>query len=257
MSIKALARGTNVATARAQLQIILMVRIFFSSMSTLEIEFGTFPGMWAHLMTVEDYQLLINRGWRRSGQYCYKPTNNTTCCPLYTIKCEAGNFKMSKSHKKILKRMNKFLRDGKREVAEKSDDEGAAGDSNECFQVVPKKVPKGLELNEIQGVVLGGQPEPTKPETSKAVIKEKPHVEAITAKGPCKKAKQLRLERRMQKLAQKGAELMEVKPNKSQEKSLEDFLNEAPLDGAHKLKVCVLRFFSDPFTAFSLPLHYS
>jgi len=25
--------------------------------------------MWAHLLTVEDYQGLINRGWRRSGTF--------------------------------------------------------------------------------------------------------------------------------------------------------------------------------------------
>lgn len=70
--------------------------------------------MWAHCMTPEDYQDLIDRGkyqilrilltsellkniffffgkfrclgWRRSGQYCYKPNNRLTCCPSYTIK---------------------------------------------------------------------------------------------------------------------------------------------------------------------------
>jgi len=27
----------------------------------------TISGMWAHSMRVEDYESLINRGWRRSG----------------------------------------------------------------------------------------------------------------------------------------------------------------------------------------------
>ena len=53
-------------------------------------------GMWAHTMTVEDYQDLIDRGWRRSGRYCYKPTLNKTCCPQYTIRCDATQFKPSK-----------------------------------------------------------------------------------------------------------------------------------------------------------------
>ncbi|XP_033741170.1 arginyl-tRNA--protein transferase 1-like isoform X1 [Pecten maximus] len=66
-------------------------------------------GMWAHSLTVQDYQDLIDRGWRRSGKYCYKPTMNKTCCPHYTIKMEAPNFKLNKSHKKILKQMNKYL----------------------------------------------------------------------------------------------------------------------------------------------------
>lgn len=43
-------------------------------------------GMWAHAMTVSDYQDLIDRGWRRSGKYCYKPTMEVTCCPMYTIR---------------------------------------------------------------------------------------------------------------------------------------------------------------------------
>uniref|UniRef100_A0A8I5KQW8 Arginyltransferase 1 n=1 Tax=Homo sapiens TaxID=9606 RepID=A0A8I5KQW8_HUMAN len=42
-------------------------------------------GMWAHSMTVQDYQDLIDRGWRRSGKYVYKPVMNQTCCPQYTI----------------------------------------------------------------------------------------------------------------------------------------------------------------------------
>ncbi|EFN77973.1 arginyl-tRNA--protein transferase 1 isoform X1 [Harpegnathos saltator] len=67
-------------------------------------------GMWAHSLTVQDYQSLIDRGWRRSGSYCYKPTLEQTCCPLYTIKCEALDFRISKSQKKVLKRMVKFLR---------------------------------------------------------------------------------------------------------------------------------------------------
>lgn len=42
--------------------------------------------MWAESLTVEDYQYLIDRGWRRSGKYCYKPVMDITCCPLYTIR---------------------------------------------------------------------------------------------------------------------------------------------------------------------------
>ncbi|XP_057326915.1 arginyl-tRNA--protein transferase 1 [Microplitis mediator] len=72
-------------------------------------------GMWAHSLTVQDYQTLIDRGWRRSGSYCYKPHNDETCCPMYTIKCEALNLIVSKSQKKIIKRVTKFLKDGKKD----------------------------------------------------------------------------------------------------------------------------------------------
>ncbi|XP_063976059.1 arginyl-tRNA--protein transferase 1 isoform X2 [Diachasmimorpha longicaudata] len=75
-------------------------------------------GMWAHYLTVQDYQNLIDRGWRRSGCYCYKPVNTQTCCPMYTIKCDALDFVVSKSQKKVIKRMAKFLKDGERKVQE-------------------------------------------------------------------------------------------------------------------------------------------
>ncbi|KAL2302738.1 hypothetical protein Nmel_010186 [Mimus melanotis] len=68
--------------------------------------------MWAHSMTVQDYQDLIDRGWRRSGKYVYKPIMNQTCCPQYTIRCRALCFQASKSHKKVLKKMLKFLSKG-------------------------------------------------------------------------------------------------------------------------------------------------
>uniref|UniRef100_A0A8C9G5I0 Arginyl-tRNA--protein transferase 1 n=1 Tax=Pavo cristatus TaxID=9049 RepID=A0A8C9G5I0_PAVCR len=69
-------------------------------------------GMWAHSMTVQDYQDLIDRGWRRSGKYVYKPIMNQTCCPQYTIRCQALRFQTSKSHKKVLKKMLKFISKG-------------------------------------------------------------------------------------------------------------------------------------------------
>ncbi|KAJ8014091.1 hypothetical protein DPEC_G00036650 [Dallia pectoralis] len=76
-------------------------------------EKGNFShGMWSHAMTVQDYQDLIDRGWRRSGKYVYKPIMNKTCCPQYTIRCHALNFQPSKTHKKVLKKMSKFLSKG-------------------------------------------------------------------------------------------------------------------------------------------------
>lgn len=71
-------------------------------------------GMWAHQMSVQDYQDLIDRGWRRSGKYCYKPTMAVTCCPQYTIRCDASSFRLNKSHKKAIKKVNRFLITGSR-----------------------------------------------------------------------------------------------------------------------------------------------
>ncbi|XP_050443106.1 arginyl-tRNA--protein transferase 1 isoform X2 [Adelges cooleyi] len=72
-------------------------------------------GMWASSLTVQAYQDLIDRGWRRSGKYCYKPTMDKSCCPLYTIRCDALDFQLSKSQKKIIKKVSRFLKSGKQE----------------------------------------------------------------------------------------------------------------------------------------------
>ena len=51
-----------------------------------------------------------------------------TCCPLYTIKCNATDFQLSKSQKKVLKKFRSFLLHDKRPPgAERESDEGAKG----------------------------------------------------------------------------------------------------------------------------------
>uniref|UniRef100_A0A672PTY9 arginyltransferase n=1 Tax=Sinocyclocheilus grahami TaxID=75366 RepID=A0A672PTY9_SINGR len=103
-------------------------------------ENGNFShGMWSHTMTVQDYQDLIDRGWRRSGKYVYKPLMNKTCCPQYTIRCHALNFHPSKTHKKTLKKVNRFLSKG--EMPVERHDEGLEGERHlldiSCRGLVP------------------------------------------------------------------------------------------------------------------------
>lgn len=71
-------------------------------------------GMSSDVMRVEDYQLLIDRGWRRSGTYHYKPVMDKTCCPLYPIRCDALNVRLRKSQKIVLKTMRNFLHTGQK-----------------------------------------------------------------------------------------------------------------------------------------------
>ncbi|XP_073017178.1 arginyl-tRNA--protein transferase 1-like isoform X1 [Primulina eburnea] len=72
-------------------------------------------GLWAHSLTVDDYQALLDRGWRRSGCFLYKPEMEKTCCPSYTIRLKASDFIPSKEQIRVSKRMQRFL-DGKLEV---------------------------------------------------------------------------------------------------------------------------------------------
>ncbi|ORY95375.1 arginine-tRNA-protein transferase [Syncephalastrum racemosum] len=66
-------------------------------------------GLWAESLTCEDYQALIDRGWRRSGCYLYKPNLRKSCCPQYTIRLDASRFKPTKSQKKVLNKFSRYI----------------------------------------------------------------------------------------------------------------------------------------------------
>jgi len=73
-------------------------------------------GMWAEKLTVRDYQDLLDRGWRRSGRYVYRPNMSVTCCPLYTIRCLADKFQPTKSQRKVVKKVQNFVKNGRKPV---------------------------------------------------------------------------------------------------------------------------------------------
>lgn len=66
-------------------------------------------GLLAHSLTVYDYQDLLDRGWRRSGCFLYKPEMETTCCPQYTIRLKADDFVPSKEQLRVSRRMQRYL----------------------------------------------------------------------------------------------------------------------------------------------------
>ena len=50
---------------------------------------------------------LLDRGWRSSGCYLYKPEMETTCCPAYTIRLRAKDFIPSKEQLRVSRRMQR------------------------------------------------------------------------------------------------------------------------------------------------------
>lgn len=201
-------------------------------------------GFWAHVLSIQDYQLLINRNWRRSGQYCYIPKNSSTCCPMYTIKNDAMSFKLSRSHKKILKRMNKFLRDGTKDKERShgrfqpsSHDEPKPSREHTNVDMQDISVVTQIE-GESSGLMLNPTNQPKKKENVEPDLPASSVINAEKKRNP-KKAKQIRIERKIAKLAAKGLTLADIPPKKRRnaEKSLEDFLNEEPVDGKHRLEV--------------------
>ncbi|XP_052053182.1 arginyl-tRNA--protein transferase 1 isoform X5 [Apodemus sylvaticus] len=238
-------------------------------------------GMWAHSMTVQDYQDLIDRGWRRSGKYVYKPVMNQTCCPQYTIRCHPLQFQPSKSHKKVLKKMLKFLAKGEipkgncedepmdstmedavdgdfalmNKLDIKCDLKTLSSDLKGSIESEEKEKEKSLkkegskELIHPQAIEEKlGSGEPS--HSIKVHIGPKPGKGADLSKPPCRKAKEMRKERKRLKLMQQDSAgafegfqaqgqpvCLLPKAKSNQPKSLEDLIFESlPENASHKLE---------------------
>ncbi|XP_023976966.1 fibroblast growth factor receptor 2 isoform X5 [Physeter macrocephalus] len=222
-------------------------------------------GMWAHSMTVQDYQDLIDRGWRR-------------CRPL--------QFQPSKSHKKVLKKMLKFLAKGEiskgnceDEPMEPTMEDAVASDfalinkldiqcdlktlSDDLKESLKSEEKKGKsskreESNElIQSQDMAEKLDSGEPSHSvKVHTLPQPGKGADLSKPPCRKAKEIRKERKRLKLMRQnpGGELegfqvrcqppslFPPKAKSNQPKSLEDLMFESlPESASHKFEVRVVR----------------
>lgn len=69
-------------------------------------------GVFAHMLEPGAYQRMIDHGWRRSGRYCYKPDMRQSCCSSYTIRLDAAEFQISKTQRRVLTTMAKYLMGG-------------------------------------------------------------------------------------------------------------------------------------------------
>ncbi|XP_053088536.1 arginyl-tRNA--protein transferase 1 isoform X6 [Pangasianodon hypophthalmus] len=233
---------------------------------------------------------------------------NKTCCPQYTIRCHALNFHPSKTHKKILKKMTKFLSKGEVPAGQRDADcDGvfdipgflkplasslqrtvaiAAGISQTFFSgermdsmfeeggEVPPVDPVKIQHSQVERPIIPSCPEKdndSKPSTLETPREEtvssaagksprlmpKPGVGADPSKPPCRKAKDIRKERRLQKEQQKqqdgGGTLTNLKPAPAtpafgQPKPLEEFITDSlPDDPLHRLEVRLVPVsFEDP-----------
>ncbi|TKC45709.1 hypothetical protein EI555_005731, partial [Monodon monoceros] len=229
-------------------------------------------------------------GARRSGKYVYKPVMNQTCCPQYTIRCRPLQFQPSKSHKKVLKKMLKFLAKGEiskgnceDEPMEPTVEDAVASDFalinkldiqcdlktlsddlKESLKSEEKKKGKSSEREEsnelIQSQDMEEKLDSGEPSQSvKVHTAPQPGIEskgADLSKPPCRKAKEIRKERKRLKLMQQnpGGELegcqvrcqppslFPPKAKSNQPKSLEDLIFESlPESASHKFEVRVVR----------------
>ena len=62
--------------------------------------------MYVNSLTPAAYEALLVRGWRRCGQYVYKPIMDKTCCPQYTIRTDAQNVKLTRGQRRVVRKVN-------------------------------------------------------------------------------------------------------------------------------------------------------
>ncbi|PWN31342.1 uncharacterized protein FA14DRAFT_128369 [Meira miltonrushii] len=69
-------------------------------------------GLWAHHLTPESYQSMLDRGWRRSGQYIYRPDcgKDGTCCAQLAIRLDVKSFKPNKEQRQAFNSIQNFIR---------------------------------------------------------------------------------------------------------------------------------------------------
>lgn len=104
-------------------------------------------------MTVEDYEALMLRGWRRCGTYFYKPSMHKTCCPCYTIRLHVNDVTLTKSQRKVLRTMSKYITmgDNPRETEDAAhiDSNDNAGDKNDSLSCEEKAKPAAKKRREL------------------------------------------------------------------------------------------------------------
>lgn len=61
------------------------------------------------VLSPEHYQILMDRGWRRSGSLLYLPDASRSCCPHYTIRLDSAEFKPTRDQRQTLYRWNRYV----------------------------------------------------------------------------------------------------------------------------------------------------
>ena len=216
-------------------------------------------------------QSLIDRGWRRSGKYCYKPMMEQTCCPQYTIRLDVSKFSASKSQKKLARKFRNFIINGGKTAAEEAGDKDGTGEMFESFvngssdlarmEMAEAKSTADFESNirdneekrshqmspKVKESRSIEEPTSDPPKRSNGPVEKSPAkvkqgVGADPDKPRSKKAKDLRRER----AAAKGKTFSQTPQNRSEQRSMADILLEPyPENCAHKFEIRYLPSHTD------------
>lgn len=70
-------------------------------------------GMSSERVSCRQYDELMNKGFRRSGKFLYRPDLLRSCCRLYTIRTTLQQLLVGKEHRKVINRFMRAIGDGK------------------------------------------------------------------------------------------------------------------------------------------------
>ena len=152
-------------------------------------------GILAHQMSCRDFQRLVDRGFQRSGKFVYRPFMKKTCCPQYVFRTDITKFRLSKQQRATIRKMNKFLLDGYSGATTEIKEQVDGGNEMESKSGTPEGGPSN-ESGEAETKGEGSVAKPTKT--------VRPGLGPDPSKPPCKKAKELRKERKAKKMATNG-----------------------------------------------------
>lgn len=66
-------------------------------------------GFTSEKYSVELYDEMMLEGWRRCGDYVYKPNLDLSCCRLFTCRLDVSEFKINKKQRKVMRRFRKYI----------------------------------------------------------------------------------------------------------------------------------------------------
>lgn len=153
-----------------------------------------------------NYQLLdklYQAGWWRTGTIFFKPDIRVVCCPNYSIRHEVSKYVMSKSHRAIVRRFKNFLCNG----------DGRWKD-DALLASLPEPQ-KNTNLNKETGTKKRKQKGPVQPGKG-----------ADPSKPPCRKAKEIRKEKWVEKQRLRG-EVASTPKQPQNSKTIEEILEDA------------------------------
>lgn len=147
---------------------------------------------------------MMEHSWWRTGNVLYRPRQQSVCCPSYTLRTDVREFKFTKSHRRVMRRFAEFLANGSpqwlpvdtgtSEHCDKDtsgfylyDDNVMHHDSGSHGSNVSNNATAGQDSNGLSKV---GQ---------KRTHPVSPGKGPDPAKKPCRKAKEIRRERRESK----------------------------------------------------------